>query len=152
MLVSYSVCYDCLLLARLRHYHKGTHYGYKLTHAQTFGSGVEHNWVNLLPWRKNALGTTLICSRSTTFWHSPQACKEYAINQKSNFVIFLSPFIPVSTFSLYIYLEGDLQVTEWSRIWRPWKPWVFQFRFQSPYAVFHVHVLRKNRAGGLKPT
>ena len=23
---------------------------------------------------------------------------------------------------------------------------------QSPYAVFHVYVLRKNRAGGLKPT
>ena len=25
-------------------------------------------------------------------------------------------------------------------------------RFQSPYAVFYVYVLRKNRAGGLKPT
>ena len=30
----------CLLLARLRHYHKGMYYGYKLTHAQTFGTWV----------------------------------------------------------------------------------------------------------------
>ena len=40
MFVSYSASYNWLLLARLRHYHKGTYYGYKRTHAQTFGSGV----------------------------------------------------------------------------------------------------------------
>ena len=40
MFVSYSVSYDWLLLARLKHCHKGTYYGYKLTHAQTFVSGV----------------------------------------------------------------------------------------------------------------
>ena len=25
---------------------------------------------------------------------------------------------------LYIYLEWDLQVTEWNQIWRPWRLWV----------------------------
>ena len=25
--------------------------------------------------------------------------------------------------ALYIYMEWDLQVTEWSQIWRPWRPW-----------------------------
>ena len=40
MFVSYSASYDWLLLARLRHYHKSTYYDYKLTHAQTFVSGI----------------------------------------------------------------------------------------------------------------
>ena len=40
MFVSYSASYDWLLLARLRHYHKDTYCGYKLTHAQTFVSGI----------------------------------------------------------------------------------------------------------------
>ena len=40
MSVSYSASNDWLLLARLWHCHKGTYYGYKLTNAQTFGSGV----------------------------------------------------------------------------------------------------------------
>ena len=25
---------------------------------------------------------------------------------------------------IYIYLEWDINVTEWSQIWRPWRPWV----------------------------
>ena len=45
MFVSYSASYDWLLLARLRHYHKGMYYGCKLTHAQTFSSGVNLLWV-----------------------------------------------------------------------------------------------------------
>ena len=40
MFVSYSASYDWLLLALLKHYHKGTYYGYKRTDAQTFGSDV----------------------------------------------------------------------------------------------------------------
>ena len=47
MFVSYSACYDWLLLTRLRHYHKGTYYGCKLTHAQTFGSGI-HAYVTAI--------------------------------------------------------------------------------------------------------
>ena len=41
MFVSYSASYDRLLLARLKHYNKSMYYGYKRTHAQTFGSGVD---------------------------------------------------------------------------------------------------------------
>ena len=40
LFVSYSACCDLLLLVLLRHCHKGTYYGYTLTHAQTFGSVV----------------------------------------------------------------------------------------------------------------
>ena len=40
MFVSYSASYDWLLLARLRYFYKGTYYGDKLTHAQTFASSV----------------------------------------------------------------------------------------------------------------
>ena len=39
MFLSYSASW-LVVLARLKRYHKGTYYGYKLTHAQTFGSGV----------------------------------------------------------------------------------------------------------------
>ena len=46
-----------------------------------------------------------------------------------------------------IYLEWDLQVTEWSQIYGGYGGPELR-RFQSPYAVFHVYVLRKNRAGG----
>ena len=44
MFVSYSASYDWLLLALLRRYHKGMYYGYKLTHAQTFASGIPLGW------------------------------------------------------------------------------------------------------------